>query len=432
VRTKLLCATTILALSAGCSSSKTQGPSDAAIDSTSHPDGASPSDSAADSLSTTDTSPADVSRTDGPAPADARSSADAVADAPGDAMPCTPANGCQDAVYSGGFLPSPTIPGDFYTAWGGITASTDLAVTAFDFDVTGVVMGTAYDLCVDLARTGAMPYKSPGIGGYSEIMCWHANRYAAANSWAVDLDLSQTPLYIPAGTQFVMDSALYTGNMTTSPSMVSFRIATRPYVPGEARYRMLRLPYSDQGLVSGDVATSYYISTPTSPLHVLGYNTFVSFGMTDGPAAMNVCLQWVEQGGAIVQEDCLPTQSVAPGSGYTSPPFEPVDWTLASTDLLTASCTSAQGGDCALYVVTEVPPSFAPGPPNAFNDYGNVPPSTLQSYCAAVSTPAGYVNFEYFCETATPCTASLVEANCLAMFPEASCVSTMTCSDGGP
>jgi hypothetical protein len=359
---------------------------------------------------------------------DASPASDAAPD--GDAA-CDPTNGCQDAVYTGSFQPSSVTPGDFSTAWNGVTATTDLAVTAFDFRITGVAPKTAFDLCVDLYRFGAMPYPSPGIGGYSEIMCWHANRFDAANDWAVDLDLSATPLYLPAGTTFVMDSSLYTMGMTMSAATASFRIATHRYAPGEPRYRMLRLPYSDQGLQSGQVATSYYLSTQESPLHVVGYNTFVSFGLDDGPAAMNVCLNWVHQGGAVVQQDCLPQQSVAPGSGYTSPPFEPVDWSIPSPDLLSATCTSAQSGDCALYVVTEVPPSFAPGPPNAFDDYGNVPPSTLQSYCAYCGAPANYQGFQYFCEGPPSCSASVVQANCLTMFPEAPCVATMSCADGG-
>lgn len=312
--------------------------------------------------------------------------------------------------------------------WDGRSLARDASVTGVHISATGVPKGAYVETCLYVSRAEDPVY--PGlIGGYSELMCWHATAGGAARNWTVDLDLGATPLYLPANTRVGCNSNLGPAGVAPTAEVASGArlhcdVRWSGYEPGAPRYRMLRLPYVDMGTpAGGSMAASYYIGSAIAPLHVAGVALFQSFGGDDSDASLSgACLRWLRQGGAVVEEACFPDQRVSPGRRYTTPAFRKVDWTIPAPDLLTAAARQSRNNtDAAFYALVEIPPGIAAGPENIVRDYGNVPANYLPGFCAEhLDALEGLARSKGVCEGPSCDAQSLIDY-CVRLFPPATC-----------
>jgi len=249
----------------------------------------------------------------------------------------------------------------------------EITRVTFDYDFQ---KGGQVDYALAVGRSLSVPVPYPMItGGYADVLTTHPFHFATTGHWHQELDLSQTPLYLPANTDTTCWSS--GGNDPTTAGARSCAIDVRP--AGAVRHRILRIPWLDAGLPpSGPFFSSLYAARPAYPLHVKGFLFY------DGVVGTyTACLQHLSATGAVIQEHCLPTTTRTTTDDSQSYPVEPVDWLVQAPDILSARCDvqTQEGWDGAFYVIVEVPALVPPGPENAFRDYGLVPPSSLSAWC---------------------------------------------------
>ena len=279
-----------------------------------------------------------------------------------------------------------------------------------------------------------VPYPAM-IGGFSELYGLHLTRALSSQPWSQTINFRQYPIFIPKDSRFICTSSAG-GYGLTSPANTNLRfdciVKYLPYSPGQSVYRFLRFPYIDQALdpATRNLPATYYISTPNFPVHAVGFGTFVSFGGDMTIATAAPCLKRVRQGGALLDQQCLPVQSVSPVSDYHTPPFTPVDWTFNETDLLSASCLGSRTNiDCGLWALVEIPRHYPPNPESVFRDYGFVPSNTLESYC---SSQVDQFTHPYFCNWQPSCSDEFKINKCLELYPRASCLVDNSCLSPSP
>ncbi|MCX5787436.1 MAG: hypothetical protein NTX64_02840 [Elusimicrobia bacterium] len=322
------------------------------------------------------------------------------------ALAALPANG---ALASEGTL-------SWTTDNAGKTVDEDISLVRVEIGATRIPLGSAPDACVAISRQAAPAYPDM-TAGYSELLCWHAERFASEQGWRSVIHLRDTPLYIPKGTTIACRSGAQ-----AQDSGFYCRIRYTSYVRGMARYRMLRLPYLDQGPNDdGSLAVSYYIGAERAPLHVRGVQMFQSFGgdATNGTLT-NACLRWLHQGGAVVQQACFPTQAISTNADYDSPRFMRVDWTIPAPDLLNATAQQSRNNtDAAFYAIAEIPPDIPADPENVVRDYDNVPSNYLPDYCAEYLNVLRNQPYTGFLCGKDRCDDATLVSACTHMFPKA-------------
>jgi Putative peptidoglycan binding domain len=318
--------------------------------------------------------------------------------------------------------------------WDPQTIPMDAVITDISASMTGVPQGSFMDYCVDKWRDSD-PVQYPGIiGGFSEFACWNASFAASSGDWHMDTDLSATPLYIPAGTSLDCGGHLSLPPNQTTGVVNTCTITYQPYVPGTPRYQVFRIPYIDQGIgqmngfTSSYVPSYYMASDANHPLHVVGVIPYTAFS-----GSMQNCIQQLHQGGALVQQYCIPAQTNDGTINYQSLGLQSFDWSVPYPDLIDATCSSdpTTWYGCADYLIVQIPPDLAStGPESVFRDYNNVPQNYLQNYCqqrqnfqienlASVVCPDG--------NGGATCDAQTAINDCMALFTEASCVATDSC-----
>ena len=325
---------------------------------------------------------------------------------------------------------APFFSGGNPPGWAPQQVSEDIVVTNVAISVTGMPWGASGDVCINLFRYANPSY--PAItAGYSEVLCGHADLNAASGNPSWNINLAQTPLYMPRDTGINCYGNL-SGVTQTQAEETQFRcdLSYQSYTPGGPRYRLFRLPYNDQVVDwyegGGHLSVSYYKADPAFPLHVKGFNVFQAFGSNNWGSA-TPCLRQVTQNLAFVRQSCMNTISISPTTNYVSPPFFPLDWTITGTDMLTATCENSVNtpdSDCALFVLTEIPSVIVPSTENIVRDYKNVPHPFLEIWCAENVSHLG--NSQY-CSGQPTCSDQVKIANCIALYPAASCLATNTC-----
>lgn len=304
------------------------------------------------------------------------------------------------------------------------TAFSDIKITNIAFDVINIPNGTALDACIHIRRETDPKY--PAVtAGYSEVMCWHANRVTAAEDWHINTDLTNTPLFVPAGTRVACGYKLFGATPEQQLDLKSNCVLSyAPYKEGDARFRILRFPYNDQPTDDTNaIAPTRYQSSGLFPLHVKGVNFFGSFGLHNSNASAKPCVVW-RSGGKLVKNACFPLQTISPATNYTSPAFLPLDWSLAVGDILTATCKVTSRTDCALYVLVEIPPAVTASPENIFRDYQNVPHPFLENWCTKYSAN---LDHHYYCDNQPSCSVDTKIQNCVKLFTAASCIQNNLC-----
>lgn len=75
-------------------------------------------------------------------------------------------------------------------------------ITGVEAAANNIGRGGFLDYCVYLSRSAPPVAYAPFTGGFSEIACWSAYYPATTgNGWSRKVDLSGSPIYVPAGTE---------------------------------------------------------------------------------------------------------------------------------------------------------------------------------------------------------------------------------------
>jgi hypothetical protein len=300
-----------------------------------------------------------------------------------------------------------------------LDASYEITRVTFDVDF---LQGAQIDYAIAVFRPASVPVPYPAItGGYAEALATHPLRFATSGHWHQELDLSASPLYLPADTSITCWSSA--GNDAFTMGVRTCAVDVQPV---SVRNRILRIPYLDAAdPAGGGFFGSAYVSQPGWPLHVKGFLFY------DGViGSYHACLEHRSSSFALLDQHCLPDVTRNFTDDQISPGVEPVDWTLAASDILSANCTvqTSYDWDCAFYVIVEVPAGVAPGPANIFRDPGLLPPGALSAWCSryidgGVAVPGqraqlcAVYNAAQGRSGTTPCTDAELIDECVAAYP---------------
>jgi hypothetical protein len=312
----------------------------------------------------------------------------------------------------------------------------DVSVTNVSIEVKGFAIGGFADYCLAMWRTDSPTYSpTVGRGGYIEPLCLNVVRTQSTGDWEQYVDLSETPIFIPANTSLVCNSLGAVNSSIPAASMDGTCIIDyNRYSPGKPRYRFLRLPYYDQTFSASEpLLPSYYKAWDRDhPLRI--ESAVVYLGNNYHHSSMNACLTRLRDG-EIVDTYCFPT------SDQQSPGLVAVGWTIEENERLGLDCwyppeDEISTGDCAAYLVAEIPRHLKLSPENAFRDYGNLPRDFVEEWCdkAATTFVTETVHNPRLCLGAETCPYNTKMMNCRAAFeqttfPEASCMKTRSCWD---
>jgi hypothetical protein len=328
----------------------------------------------------------------------------------------------------------------------------DISITRVSIEIKGFEISGFADYCLAMWRTDSPTYAPlMGRGGYIEPLCFNVVRTKSAGDWRQHVDLSETPIFIPANTKVVCNSLGTVNKDIPAASMVgACTIDYERYSPGKPRYRFLRLPYYDQTFsASIPLIPSYFKAWDRDhPLRIEG--AVVYLGNNYHYSSMAACLTRLRDG-EIVEKHCFPK------SDQQSPGWVPIGWTIKETERLGIDCwyppedqiplierleakykagTQQPSGDCAAYLVVEIPPDLELSPENAFRDYGNLPRDFVEQWCnkAARTFATETDHNPRLCLGAETCSYDTKLMNCRAAFeqrtfPEASCMKAGSCWD---
>jgi hypothetical protein len=314
----------------------------------------------------------------------------------------------------------------------------DISITRVSIEIKGFQIGGFADYCLAMWRTDTPTYApTMGRGGYIEPLCFNVVRTKSAGDWGQHVDLSETPIFIPANT-FLMCNSLGTLNVDPNIPAASMDgtciIDYEQYSPGKPRYRFLRLPYYDQTFTAtAPLLPSYFKAWDRD--HPLRIESAVAYlGNNYHHSSMDACLTRLRDG-KIVEKHCFPK------SDQQSPGWVPIGWTIKESERLGLDCwyppeDQISSGDCAAYLVVEIPPDLELSPENAFRDYGNLPRDFVEQWCdkTARTFATETVHNPRLCLGAETCSYETKMMNCRAAFeqttyPEASCMKTRSCWD---
>jgi hypothetical protein len=338
-----------------------------------------------------------------------------------------------------------------------IRVSHDISITKVSISVPGFKYGGFADYCIGTWRTDSDPYpvKRPilGRGGFLEPLCFNTVRtkatpgwvyptgpvegpvFVPAGDWNQSVDLTTSPIYVPKGTMLTCNSLGTVSSVLPSGSMDgTCTIEYTRYTPNAPRYRFLRLPYYDQ-MFSADepMAASYFQSyAGGKPLNIVSAVAYI--GNNLHTSAMEACLSH-EKNGEVIERFCFPP------SDQDSPGQVPVNWTINDGERLSLECQyppedKVSSGDCAIYLVAELPENTELSPENAFRDYGEVPRDYIPVWCekTANTLKTEVIHNPMLCLSKEGAVCSFEEkmANCLEAFdnrahPKASCMKDDSC-----
>ncbi|MHC8408173.1 hypothetical protein [Pseudomonas sp. TMB3-21] len=324
-------------------------------------------------------------------------------------------------------------------------------------NVPGFKVGGFADYCLQTWRTGTdtYPVKAAmlGRGGFLEPLCFNTVRTKATSDWVYPtgpvegpvfvpagdwdqyVDLEETPVFIPEGTMLLCNSLGTISSVLPSGSMDgTCAIEFTRYKPISHRYRFLRLPYYDQMFNAEEPLVSSYFQSYAEgkPLHIPSAVAYI--GNNFHTSTMDACLTR-EKNGEVTERFCFPP------SNQDSPGQVSVDWTIHEGERLGLEChyppeDKISSGDCAIYLVAQLPEELEPSFENAFRDYGEVPREHIPVWCekTAVTIKQDVVHNPMLCQSTVgaTCPFDVKMANCLEAFdnsahPKASCMKDGSC-----
>jgi hypothetical protein len=316
-----------------------------------------------------------------------------------------------------------------------IAISHDISITRVSIKIQGFTVGGFADYCMATWRTEPPAYSpTVGRGGYIEPLCFNVVKTKAAGDWEQHVNLEHTPIYIPAGTMLVCNSLGAVSSMVPAASMPGrCDIEYEPHTPGSPRYRFLRLPYYDQTFDSDTplVPSFYKAWDREHPLRIA--SAVIYQGDNYHTSSMKFCLTRLREDMTVLERYCLPP------SDQQSPGQMEIGWMVGNGELVGIECSypsddAVSSGDCAAYMVVEIPSDLELSAENAFRDYGNVPRHLVEQWCetTAKTIITEAVHNPQLCLGKKGCSYETKMSNCRASFehstfPKASCMSTNSC-----
>jgi len=315
-------------------------------------------------------------------------------------------------------------------SWQSLPADIEITKITFDYDLA---QGGQVDYTLAVYRVDAtLPYPSLP-GGYGDLVTLHPTFFAAPAHWHQELDLTATPLFIPANTQLACVSS--GGSDAPTQGLRSCVVEYQTHLPGDPRFRIFRIPYFDVMRLGGSFVTSEYTAAAAHALEVKSVMMYEGvLGTYTG------CVQHLDHvGGVAIEEHCLPTTTKDLQTNVGTVGVEPLDWTVTGSEAIAASCamTTTELWDCAFYLIVEIPPDTLVGAENSFRDYGNVPRPGIDDWCAmfvrdlAIPGQRDLLCYAYdLAHNITPgtaCTMAEIAQTCTDSFAPAACMADDTC-----
>lgn len=333
----------------------------------------------------------------------------------------------------------------------------DIAITKISIKVNGFKVGGSADYCLAMWRSEApiYPVKAPtlGRGGFVEPLCFNTVRSKAvdgwvyptgpqdgpvlvpAGDWEQEVDLSDTPIFVPEGTTFICNSLGTISSIYPAESMNgTCKVEYKTYRKGEPKYRFLRLPYYDQ-MFSADepLVTSFYQNyTGGRALEIPSAVAYI--GNNSHDSHMVACLT-KSKNGETVDTFCFPEAK------QDSPGQVRVGWTVNEGERLGLDChyppdDKTSSGDCAIFLVAKLPDGLSHSAENAFRDYGELPRDYVGKWCSQTATilKTERIDNPMLClgKPGDVCTFEKKMENCIDSFesrahPKASCMKDSSC-----
>src|SRR5262245_5764866 len=214
-------------------------------------------------------------------------------------------------------------------SWQSLPSDIEITKVTFDYDLA---QGGQVDYALAVYRkVDATSYPSLP-GGYGDLVTLHPTYYGTAAHWHQELDLTATPLYIPANTELACVSS--GGSDAPTQGLRSCVVEYQTHLPGDPRFRIFRIPYFDVMRQGGSFVTSHYTATAAHALEVKGVMMYEGvIGTYTG------CVQHFDRvGGATLEEHCLPTTTRDLQTNVGTFGVEPLDWTVTGSEAIAASC----------------------------------------------------------------------------------------------
>lgn len=333
----------------------------------------------------------------------------------------------------------------------------DISITKVSININGFKVGGAADYCFAMRRSEdpIYPLKTPtlGRGGFTEPLCFNTVRsdpiegwiyptepqegpvLVPAGDWAQEVDLSDTPIFIPEGTTFICNSLGALSSIYEAESMDgTCEVEYTHYKTGDPKYRFLRIPYYDQFFSADEpLATSYYQNyTGGRPLEIPSAVAYIGNNFHD--SHMKACLT-KSRNGEIIDKFCFPDAK------QDSPGQVPLGWTINEGEYLGLDChyppqDLRSSGDCAIFLVAKLPDDLVHSPENTFRDYGEIPRDYVPEWCekTAKTLKTERVDNPMLClgKPGDTCSFETKMKNCLDSFearahPEATCMADDSC-----
>src|SRR5262245_36165460 len=177
--------------------------------------------------------------------------------------------------------------------WQSLPSDIEITKITFDYDFA---QGGQVDYTLAVYRVDAtLPYPSLP-GGYGDLVTLHPTYFGAATHWHQELDLTATPLYIPANTQLACVSS--GGSDPPTQGLRSCVVEYQTHLPGDPRFRIFRIPYFDVMRLGGSFVTSEYTAAAAHALEVNAVKMYEGvIGTYTG------CVQHLDHvGGAAIEE----------------------------------------------------------------------------------------------------------------------------------
>jgi hypothetical protein len=263
--------------------------------------------------------------------------------------------------------------------------SNDIIITGISFRIANIPKGAVVDWGINLARN--TPPLMPHVTAVnSEIIGLHSSWHGSGGTWQGNIDLTKTPLYMPANTDMNCFAPIF---LTTLPSAATLEcsISYHLYTYPEPRYRSIRFPYTDMpNLPSGKLAKSWYKSGDAYNLIVGGWIAFTSFGGANSAAsANNICMRTsATVNGTLIKKVCYADQIISKNVNFSNTPdvieLTP-NWRITPGNYMQGTCQMSAPGDCALWIFDRIPDGDAAYPNDIITGNDFVPTPQLNNYC---------------------------------------------------
>lgn len=322
----------------------------------------------------------------------------------------------------------------------------DISISRVEIEAKGFFVGGFADYCLAVRRDkGPATYNPPlGRGGFSELICFNYVRTRDATTfdgavpkpWRQEVDLSSSPLFLPAGTTIMCNSLGATRSDFPAGGLDgSCTLTYEDYVPNSPRSRMLRLPYMDMTFDWQHKLTPSFFSgwSKSEPLKISSVVVYAGNNFHD--SSMEMCLTRSPKSDRtnITDQRCFP-KSDEESAGQVH-----LDWTIDHDEVVGLNCKypdddKRSTGDCAAFLVVDVPSSLPNSAESVMREFGAVPKYMAQAWCKDTAETFATVSVHnpVLCKPGVEkCDVKEKMKSCLKafkdIFPDAKCMKKSSC-----